>query len=165
MPPNQVSRVTARISSVSRMTRMPDFTLRPATEADFEAVLDLSIRVMRPHLDRLGRFDPARRRARMRHQFDAGILRVIEDGGAMLGCIGVEAHAAHVEIQSLFLEPGAQGRGLGAAVWRAVLAEHPGRAFRLDVLKESPARRFWERQGFVRVGELPFDWLMGRAAD
>jgi ribosomal protein S18 acetylase RimI-like enzyme len=147
------------------MTKMTRFTLRPATEADFEPVLDLSIRVMRAHLERLGRFDPARRRARMRRQFEAGLLRVIEDGGGMLGCIGVETHADHVEIHSLFLEPDAQGRGLGAAVWQAVLAEHPGRVFRLDVLKESPARRFWERHGFTRIDEKPFDWLMQRRPD
>ena len=141
------------------------FRLRPATEADFEPVLALSIRVMREHLERVGRFDPERRRDRMRRQFNAGILRIIEQDGAMAGCIGVEDTASAVEIHSLFLDTHAQRRGLGDAVFRAVLAAHPGRTFRIEVLKQSPARRFWERQGFVLTGEAAFDWLMERAPD
>ena len=141
------------------------FSLRPATEADFEAVLALSIRAMREHLERIGRFDPERRRSRMRRQFDAGILRIIEQAGTMAGCIGVEAKASAVEIHSLFLDTHAQRQGLGEAVFQAVLAAHPGQPFRIEVLQQSPARRFWERQGFVLTGESEFDWLMERAPD
>jgi ribosomal protein S18 acetylase RimI-like enzyme len=141
------------------------FTFRPATEADFEPVLALSIRAMREHLERVGRFDPDRRRARMRLPFDAGILRIIEQNGAMAGCVGVLDRGGWVEVHSLFLDTGMQGKGLGEAVWRAVLAEHPGRVFRLEVIKHSPARRFWERQGFVQYGEADNDWLLERAAD
>jgi GNAT superfamily N-acetyltransferase len=143
----------------------PGFSLRPATEADFEAVLALSIRAMREHLERLGRFDPERRRARMRRLFEAGILHLIEQGGAMSGCIGLDASGEAVEIHSLFLDTHAQGRGLGAAVFAGIRAAHPGRPFRLEVLKESPARRFWERQGFVQTGEAEFDWIMERPTD
>lgn len=128
-------------------------------------MLALSIRAMREHLERIGRFDPARRRERMRKQFDAGILRIIEEAGRLVGCVGVEDGAEAVEIHSLFLDRHAQGRGLGEAVFRAILAEHPGRLFRLEVLKQSPARRFWERLGFVQYGEADFDWLMARTPD
>jgi ribosomal protein S18 acetylase RimI-like enzyme len=141
------------------------FSFRPATEADFEPVLALSIRAMREHLERVGRFDPGRRRARMRLPFDAGILRIIEQDGAMAGCVGVLDRGGWVEVHSLFLDTFAQGKALGSAVWRAVLAEHPGRVFRLEVIKQSPARRFWERQGFVQYGEADNDWLLERAAD
>ncbi|HEV7265396.1 MAG TPA: GNAT family N-acetyltransferase [Falsiroseomonas sp.] len=127
-------------------------------------MLALSIRAMRAHLERIGRFDPERRRARMRSQFDAGILNVIVQDGAMAGCIGVEDGPEAVVIHSLFLDTAVQGRGLGQAVFRAVLAAHPGRTFRIEVLKGSPARRFWERQGFVLTGEAAFDWLMVRPA-
>lgn len=141
------------------------FRLRPAAEADFEPMLALSIRVMRPHLERIGRYDPDRRRVRMRKQFDAGILNVIEAEGAMIGCVGVEAAGEAVEIHSLFLEPECQGRGLGQAVFHAIQTAHPGRPCAIEVLKESPARRFWERLGFIVTGEQPFDWVLHRPAD
>lgn len=141
------------------------FRLRPAAEADFEPMLALSIRVMRGHLERLGRYDPDRRRARMRKQFEAGILHIIDRDGAMIGCVGVEAGGAAVEIHSLFLETECQGRGLGQAVFHAIQAAHPGRPFQIEVLKESPARRFWERLGFTVLDEQPFDWVLHRPAD
>ena len=144
---------------------MTPFSLRPAAEADFEPVLALSIRAMREHLERIGRFDPERRRSRMRLPFDAGILRIIEQDGVVAGCVGVLPRDAWVEIHSLFLDTHAQGRGLGEAIFRVILAEHPGRTFRLEVVKQSPARRFWERLGFVQYGEDETDWLMERAPD
>jgi len=138
------------------------FAFRPATGADFEALLDLSVRVMRPHLERVGRWDPALRRARMEAAFAGGGMQVIEDQGQPIGCIGLEPGAKSVTLHSLYLEPERQGRGLGAAIVAQALALHPGRAFAIEVLKQSPARRFWERQGFVLVGEQPYDWVMAR---
>jgi len=141
------------------------FRLRPAAEADFEAVLDLSVRVMRDHLERIGRFDSARRRARMRAHFDAGGMQVIEDAQAMVGSIGLDHRPGWIELHSLYLEPARQGRGLGAAIVAALRADHPGRTWRIEVLRGSPARRFWERQGFQLIDEQPFDWVMERPAD
>ncbi|WP_439597403.1 GNAT family N-acetyltransferase [Falsiroseomonas sp.] len=138
------------------------FVFRPATRADFESLLDLSVRVMRPHLERVGRWDPARRRARMEAAFAGGGLHVIEQAGRPIGCIGLEPGAEAVELHSLYLEPDLQGQGLGAAIVAQALALHPGRRFAIEVLKDSPARRFWERQGFVLMGEQPFDWVMAR---
>jgi GNAT superfamily N-acetyltransferase len=142
-----------------------DFRFRPATEADFAPLLDLSIRVMRAHLERVGRYDPARRRARMQAAFDAGGMQVIEAEGRFAGCIGIEAGEAVVELHSLYIEPSLQGQGFGAAIVRHVLARNPGRIWRIEVLKQSPARRFWERLGFVLTGEQPFDWVLERPAD
>ena len=144
---------------------MHAIAFRPATEAEFEAILDLSIRTMRAHLERIGRFDPQRRRARMRRHLDAGSLHLIERDGAVLGCLGLYDRGAHLELHSVFLEPALQGRGLGAEVFATLRAAHPGRAWWIEVLKESPARRFWERQGFVLTGEAPFDWILERGAD
>lgn len=145
---------------------MPDSTIgfRSATEADFDYVLDLSIRAMREHLERLGRFDPERRRARMRAHLEAGSLRLVERDKAAIGCLGLYPRGRHMELHSFFLEPALQGRGLGAEVFAALRARYLGEAWFIEVLKESPARRFWERQGFRLAGEAPFDWLMERPA-
>lgn len=137
----------------------PAFRLRPVEEADFEPLLDLSIRVLRADLDRVLRFDPARRAARMRAIFDPATLSVVEVDGARAGCIGCVPRDEHVEVHSFYLEPALQGRGLGAAVLAAVLAPHAGLPVRIEVLKGAPVHRFWEGQGFVRTGEQDHDWL------
>jgi GNAT superfamily N-acetyltransferase len=140
------------------------FTLRPVGEADFEPLLDLSIRVLRADLDRVGRFDPERRRARMRAGFDPAVLSAIEVEGRLAGCIAAAPQADHVEVHSFYLEPAMQGRGLGAGVLAAILAAHPALPVRIEVLKGSPVHRFWEKQGFVRTGEADFDWHYERPA-
>lgn len=140
----------------------PGFRLRPVEEADFAPLLDLSIRVLRADLDRVGRFDPARRAARMRAVFDPRTLSVIEVDGARAGCIGRVPHSGHVEVHSFYIEPARQGRGLGAAVLAAALAPHAGLPVRIEVLKGAPVHRFWEGQGFVRTGEQDHDWLYER---
>jgi GNAT superfamily N-acetyltransferase len=138
--------------------------LRPATEADFEPLLDLSVRVLRADLERLGRFLPERRRARMRAVFDAGDLQVIELDGQRVGCIGFAPAPDHIALHSVYIEPALQGRGLGAAAVAAVLSGAPDLPLRIEVLRDSPAHRFWERLGFVRVGEDGVDWLYERPA-
>lgn len=140
-------------------------TLRPAGPADFEPLLDLSIRVMREHLDRVGRFDPARRRARMEAAFATNGMWVVERDGSRLGCVCAEPEDGALHLHALYLEPEQQGQGLGAVVFAAIRERHPGLRIRIEVLKGSPARHFWERQGFVLTGELPVDWLMERPAD
>jgi GNAT superfamily N-acetyltransferase len=138
--------------------------LRPAVEADFEPLLDLSVRVLRADLERLDRFLMSRRRGRMRAVFDAGELRVMEQDSARVGCIGVALAADHIALHSVYVEPALQGRGFGAAAVAVALAGLPDRPIRIEVLRDSPAHRFWERLGFVRVGEEGVDWLYERPA-
>lgn len=132
----------------------------PATEADLPYLLDLSIRVLRADLERVGRFDPARRERRLRATFDKGGLCLIRQGGETRGCAQLLRHPDHLEITSLYLEPTAQGLGLGRAVVAALLARAPELPARLEALKGAPARAFWERMGFVVTGEAGVDWHM-----
>jgi ribosomal protein S18 acetylase RimI-like enzyme len=82
------------------------------------------------------------------------------------------------QLERLYLDAARTGEGLGTALLDAArrYAELRGasRCMWLDVLKTSRnARRFYERHGFVTVGELPFAtdlgeigfWTMRRAAD
>jgi GNAT superfamily N-acetyltransferase len=142
----------------------PAFRLRPVAEADFELLLDLSIRVLRADLERLGRFDPERRRRRMREGFDPRAMRAIEGEGGLLGCVAAAEAADHVELYGFYIEPAAQGQGLGAAVFARLHKELPPLPTRIEVLKGSRARRFWERQGFRFVASQDFDDLMERPA-
>lgn len=140
---------------------LPPFRFRPASEADFETLLDLSIRTMRPQLEALGRWDPARRRARMREGFDPLSTRRIEaPDGTLLGCVSVFAGEELTEVSGFYLEPDCQGAGLGRAVMRAILDERPGLPVRVEVLKGSRALDFYRRLGFVVLAEQSFDWLL-----
>ncbi len=130
-----------------------------ASEADFERLLALRVQVMRPHLERLGRYHPERARARFREAFAPAHMRLILIDGAFAGCVSLKAEAGFYELGQFYLVPEFQGHGTGGAVLVRLLAETDaaGLPVRLNVLKESPAARFYERHGFVRTHEEEWD--------
>lgn len=141
-------------------------SFQPARATDFERLLALRILVMREHLERLGRFEPARARARFRAGFAPAYLRLIHREGAFAGCVSLKPEGAALLLEHFYLLPGAQGQGLGAAVLALLLAEADaaGKAVRLSVLRGSPAARFYERHGFRCTHEEAWDRYYERPA-
>lgn len=137
-----------------------------ASEADFERLLALRVQVMRPHLERIGRFQPERARSRFREAFDPAHMRLIAIDGAFAGCVSLKAEAGFYELGQFYLAPEHQGRGTGGAILARLLAETDaaGLPVRLNVLKQSPAARLYERHGFVRTHEEEWDVFYERPA-
>lgn len=105
-----------------------------------------------------------RRRERLGAVFDPAVFRVVERAGQHLGCIAAAAAGDHIALHSFYLEPAEQGRGLGRQVLAMALAPLPRLPVRIEVLKGSRARRFWEGQGFRWVAAQDFDDVMERPA-
>lgn len=141
---------------------MNDFRLRAARIDDASWIAELRAVVLRPDLERLGRFDPTRVRRRFLDGFRPDRTRVISVAGDEVGVIAVRPEAHEVWIEHFYLPRDQQGRGLGGAVLRWAL-EQPtgGLPFRLNVLQGSAARRLYERHGFVFEHEDPVDvWMV-----
>ncbi|XVQ85308.1 hypothetical protein ACQP2K_42010 [Microbispora siamensis] len=66
---------------------MAVWELRSASVADVEAVAELRAVVLRPDLERLGRYDEQRVRQRLRDGFMPAHTWVIEVAGAVAGCV------------------------------------------------------------------------------
>ena len=118
----------------------------PAAESDFERLLDLRIRVLRPHLERVGRFDPERARRYFREGYDPTHLRLILVDGRFAGCVALKPDGDGLVLEHFYLGDGFQGRGIGAAVLRrllcsvaAVLRRTPCSAARRAPLPAAPA--------------------------
>src|SRR3546814_19438695 len=101
----------------------PCIAFQPAAEADFETLLALRIRVLRPHLERDGRFDPERARRYFREGYDPGHFRLILVDGAFAGCAGLEPAAHAQEPEHLYPHEPIQACELGAAALRLMLAQ------------------------------------------
>ncbi|MCX4750693.1 GNAT family N-acetyltransferase [Kitasatospora sp. NBC_01287] len=155
--------------------------LRPARPQDVEPIAELRAVVLRTDLERLGRYDPDRVRQRLREGFAAEHTWVIlaADGpaggtgdqagdgtggpDAFAGCVALRPAADGHWLEHFYLDPARQGRGLGGAVLRELLAEADarGRTVRLNVLQGSPARRLYERFGFTTESEDAVDvWMV-----
>src|SRR4051794_9392526 len=61
--------------------------LRPAVAEDVDKLAELRAVVMRPDLERLGRYDEHRVRQRLRDSFSTEYTSVIEIAGELAGCI------------------------------------------------------------------------------
>ncbi|MFF2081496.1 GNAT family N-acetyltransferase [Kitasatospora sp. NPDC058162] len=149
------------------MNSLPAWTLEPAGPKDLEAIVELKAQVMRADLERLGRWDPDRSRERVRKSFSTRYTSVLLVEGAFAGSVTIrpdEQGGRHLEL--FYLAPRLQGRGLGTAVLRHLLAEADaaGEPVRLVVLSGSAAQRLYERHGFTVVHEDPIDVTMHRPA-
>ncbi|MGH8878618.1 MAG: GNAT family N-acetyltransferase [Stackebrandtia sp.] len=143
---------------------MADWELRPATTADVDAVAELRAVVMRPDLERLGRYDEHRVRQRFRDGFTPGHTWVIEVGGTFAGCVALRPDGDERRLEHFYLDPRSQGNGIGAAVLGELLGrcDRDGIRVRLNVLQGSPARRLYERHGFTFETEDPVDVYLVR---
>ncbi len=139
---------------------------RAALPSDAHWMANLRAAVMRPDLERLGRYDDARVRTRFLDAFVPAHTRVIVADDRDVGLVALRPEPDAWWIEHFYLEPTHQGRGLGAAVLAEILAS-PGdaRPFRLNVLQGSPARRLYERHGFVLESEDAIDVYLHYAPD
>ena len=121
--------------------------------------------MLRPDLERLGRFDPVRVRQRFLAAFEPASTRVVLVDGAEAGSIALRADEGSLWIEHFYLRPELQGQGVGSAVLKWRLASGAGgRPFRLNVLQGSRARALYERHGFVAEREDAIDVFMVRHA-
>jgi GNAT superfamily N-acetyltransferase len=119
---------------------------------------------MRPDLERLGRYDEQRVRQRWRDSYDPLHTSAITVGGDLVGSVTFRPAEDGRWLEHFYLALHLQGRGVGSAVLRELLARADGRGarVRLVVLQGSPARRLYERHGFTVESEDPVDVLMTR---
>jgi GNAT superfamily N-acetyltransferase len=141
-----------------------EWELRSAEPADVEMIAELRATVMRPDLERLGRFDEHRVRQRLRDSFSPRHTSVIVADGAFAGCVTVRPAEDARWLEHFYLVPEMQGRGLGSAVLRTLLDRFDADRVlvRLNVLRGSAARRLYERHGFVVEDQDPIDVYMVR---
>ena len=143
---------------VSHVPASYQWTLRSALPADVYWIAELRAVVMRPDLERLGRFDPERVRQRFVDAFDPARTFVIAESGVPVGVIAVRPETDGQWIEHFYIAPAFQGRGIGGQVLAHVMAVHAdARPYRIDVLQGSAARRLYERAGFVFESEDPVD--------
>jgi GNAT superfamily N-acetyltransferase len=134
-------------------------TLVQAAETDFEELVALRIDAMRESLERIGRFDPIRARERFRSGFSAMHTRHVVVDGRRLGFVVVKPADGQLLLDHLYIRPGNQGKGIGAAVLAQVFKEADGLSLpmRVGALRGSDANRFYQRHGFEFLAEEEWD--------
>lgn len=138
---------------------------RPATDADIPSLLALRRETMDVWLDASGaRMSDETHLARLMYCFDCA--DVLLRDGEPIGLLKVQRAPGVWEIVQMQIGSRYQGKGIGRLVLQELLAaaDLVRVEVRLGVLKPNPARRLYERLGFVVVGGDAEEYFMRRVS-
>ena len=132
----------------------PPWPLRDAEPDDHEALVRVWRRAVEATHDFLTDADVDGFEEQVRRALPRAAVRVACDpgDGSVVGFLG----GSGGEVDMLFVDPAAHGRGAGTALLEEAAARHP--ILVLDVNEQNPAARAWyRRRGFVEVGRSETD--------
>jgi ribosomal protein S18 acetylase RimI-like enzyme len=140
-----------------------NITLRTATEEDADFLFQLQRATMQAYVVQTwGEWDDAWQRRRFRQHFNSVACQIVLDQNQAIGVICVERDANEIRLGKIELLPAYQGRRIGTELLMALVTEANQQRvpLTLQVLKVNPARRLYERLGFVICSETATHWLM-----
>lgn len=134
-------------------TAPPAVHRRRAVEQDRAFFWALRRDALRAYSEPIFGWDDDVQRANADHDFGFQPLEILEIEGRRVGYLCVIEHEDHDFLDEIALIASARGRGLGASLIRAALegARARGVPLRLSVLTNNPAKRLYDRLGFVVV--------------
>jgi ribosomal protein S18 acetylase RimI-like enzyme len=140
----------------------PKFTLRAASAADAPFVYEMHRATMKDYVTQVWGWDEAFQAEMFSKWFVPEQFQIIVLDGQDVGLLAVEQRATELFLSTIEILPAYQGRGLGAAVVRSILAQAAAARVpaALQVLKVNPARRLYERLGFSISGETATHYQM-----
>ena len=138
--------------------------LRPAASEDREYLWWLHRETMREYVAKTWGWDEAWQRSKFDADFDPRSLLIIEKDGKPIGQMSVRRPGDEIYLAAIEIAPERQNRGIASQLIRELLRESDRSRLpvKLHVLKVNPARRLYERLGFVYAGETPTHYLMRR---
>lgn len=139
------------------------YSLRELLPADFETLFAIHEAAMRHYVEATwGRWDEEFQRDHFRGMLERGMAKVVQVRGEAVGLLELRDAADQVEVLNIELAPVVQRCGLGTEILGDVIGRAGRRPVALQVLKVNPARRLYERLGFVAAGETATHILMRR---
>jgi GNAT superfamily N-acetyltransferase len=137
--------------------------LRPATSADRDFVESVYFETQRWLIERLfgWRGDDAER-AKFSELYSEAESEIISIDGRDVGWMSVRTIDGALDLDAIYIIPAAQNRGIGTLLVRRTIerAKEAGVALRVSTAKINPARRLYERLGFVEIHESEFKIFM-----
>jgi len=127
-----------------------NISLRPACADDLAFARTIYFETMRWIIERLFGWDDQREQEKFASQFNVAASQIILADGRDVGWVQAQEGEAVLWLQSLYVIPAMQRRGIGAEVLkkmidRALSAHKP---ITLSVVKINPALRLYEAYGF-----------------
>jgi ribosomal protein S18 acetylase RimI-like enzyme len=141
----------------------PAYSLRRARDGDWLALYRLHREAMGPHIVATwGPWDEQQQWRFFLSRIVGRRLQVIESGGATAGILELSDRPESVHVDNIELAAAYRGRGLGGAILRDIQRDAAARGLdvELRVLHVNPAKRLYERLGFVQTDATETHTLM-----
>lgn len=134
--------------------------IRKAEVADFSFIYDL----YRQTLSIYSHLPQERQYKEVKADFERLPFEILVDQGKAVGAIAISDQGNILTIHFLAILPTHQRRGLGTYLLRPILAQATQRNIRvgLSVIRDNPAREFYEQLGFDAVGSDKYSFFMER---
>ena len=135
---------------------MKNFTLRPARKADFDFLYHLVVVCMKAYVEATWGWDDDFQQDYFARNFDISGCQIVVVDGCDAGQITTIDQGDNIFISAIYILPQYQGAGIGTALIQGVFeqARHLDVPVTLRVLTANkPARRFYERLGFVETAD------------
>lgn len=136
------------------MARPMPVTLRPAVNQDFDYCRRLYFSEMKWIIEEL-HLDRTAQEISFQWQWDPAQVRILALDGADIGWLQTITQNDEIFIAQLVVDRPFQRKGIGTEMMKCLIrqAAQLNQVIRLNVVKISPARRFYERLGFQVVHE------------
>ena len=147
------------------MTNMTDLipTMRKAEERDSDFAYLTKKASFKEYVEQVWGWDEGKQRQLHERRFKAQDFQVISLNSKDIGIVAIDVTPDCLKVNQLFLLPEYQGVGIGRQCMLIIMEKGRQLALpvRLGVLKVNPrARAFYERLGFVLIGETETHDLM-----
>jgi len=146
--------------------RSVQVSLRLANLGDSEFAYEVVCRTIRPYAEQtFGLWQESQVRNMLASNIGAGVTKIVVAGFRAAGILSVRELDDHIQLDQIFLLPEYQGNGIGTELVREILlrAKQLKVPVRLRVLRVNPAKRLYERMGFLVVAEEPQRFYMPSA--
>ena len=135
--------------TASRATAPAPFLIRPAETRDADAIAEVHTVSMRDALSYLPELhtDDETRAWVANEVLPRQEVWIAEAGGRVVGVVALDGEM----LAQLYILPGEQGRGIGSALLAKAMARRPTGMRLYAFQRNTRARGFYERRGFVAV--------------
>jgi len=139
-----------------------EYKFRPASSDDYDFLRALHRNTMKDYVEKTWGWDEEDEEKRFKESFDPDKLSVVVVEGSDAGMIVVEDKGTELFLSKIQILPEYQGRGLGTIIVNDLIKKARQRMIpvALQVLKVNPAKKLYERLGFMQIGETETHYLM-----
>lgn len=127
-------------------------TLRSISEVDFEFIYEVTRVTMQTYVEQTwGSWVDFEQRTIIYDSINLSTHQIIQIDGQDVGCLAVEIHPSYMQLMKLYVLPNFQRRGIGTVLIRQLVNEAKAHEIPLllRVLAVNPARKLYEREGFI----------------